>query len=95
MTSHACDQSCLACLKTAKGSPFAAKRCPVPALSDKDRSDLAFAIDMGVDIIALSFVQTVADIEEARSLIGDKAMIVAKAGKTRCDRKSGRYYRRH
>lgn len=68
-------------LKDRKGFTVRGKALPVPALSEKDRSDLAFALDMGVDIIALSFVQTVADIEEARSLIGDRAMIVAKLEK--------------
>ena len=68
-------------LKDRKGFTVRGKALPVPALSEKDRSDLAFALEMGVDIIALSFVQTVEDIEEARSLIGDKAMIVAKLEK--------------
>ncbi|NQY95755.1 MAG: pyruvate kinase [Henriciella sp.] len=68
-------------LKDRKGFTVRGKALPVPALSDKDCSDLAFALDMGVDIIALSFVQTVADIEEARGLIGDRAMIVAKLEK--------------
>jgi len=68
-------------LKDRKGFTVRGKALPVPALSEKDRSDLAFALDMGVDIIALSFVQTVEDIEEARSLIGDRAMIVAKLEK--------------
>ena len=68
-------------LKDRKGFTVRGKALPVPALSEKDRSDLAFALEMGVDIIALSFVQTVADIEEARDLIGDKAMIVAKLEK--------------
>ena len=68
-------------LKDRKGFTVRGKALPVPALSEKDRSDLAFALEMGVDIIALSFVQTVADIEEARALIGDKAMIVAKLEK--------------
>jgi pyruvate kinase len=68
-------------LKDRKGFTVRGKALPVPALSEKDRSDLAFALEMGVDIIALSFVQTVADIEEACALIGDKAMIVAKLEK--------------
>ncbi|MEL6856958.1 MAG: pyruvate kinase [Pseudomonadota bacterium] len=68
-------------LKDRKGFTVRGKALPVPALSEKDRSDLAFALEMGVDIVALSFVQTVADIEEARGLIGDKAMIVAKLEK--------------
>lgn len=68
-------------LKDRKGFTVRGKALPVPALSDKDRSDLAFALDMEADIIALSFVQTVADIEEARDLIQDKALLVAKIEK--------------
>lgn len=68
-------------LKDRKGFTVRGKALPVPALSEKDRSDLAFALEMGVDIIALSFVQTVEDINEARGLIGDQAMIVAKLEK--------------
>jgi pyruvate kinase len=68
-------------LKDRKGFTVRGKTLPVPALSQKDRSDLAFALEMGVDIIALSFVQTVEDIQEARDLIGDQAMIVAKLEK--------------
>jgi pyruvate kinase len=68
-------------LKDRKGFTVRGKTLPVPALSEKDRSDLAFALEMNVDIVALSFVQTVEDIQEARSLIGDQAMIVAKLEK--------------
>ena len=46
---------------------------PLPALTDKDRSDLAFAIDEGVDWVALSFVQRPEDLAEARRLIGGAA----------------------
>ncbi len=68
-------------LKDRKGFTVRGKALPVPALSDKDRSDLAFALAMDVDIIALSFVQSVADIEEARALVKGRAMIVAKIEK--------------
>ena len=43
---------------------------PVPALTEKDRRDLAFAVDHGADWIALSFVQRPEDVAEARQLIG-------------------------
>ncbi len=43
---------------------------PVPALTEKDRRDLAFAVQHGADWIALSFVQRPEDIAEARRLIG-------------------------
>ncbi|MDE2412494.1 MAG: pyruvate kinase [Sphingomonadales bacterium] len=43
---------------------------PVPALTDKDRRDLAFALTHGADWIALSFVQRPEDVAEARKLMG-------------------------
>jgi len=54
---------------------------PVPALTEKDRSDLAFACDQGVDWIALSFVQRPEDLMEARRLIGGRAALLAKIEK--------------
>ncbi len=42
---------------------------PIPALTDKDRQDLAFAVQQGADWIALSFVQRADDLAEARKLI--------------------------
>ena len=42
---------------------------PIPALTDKDRKDLAFAVQHGADWIALSFVQRADDLAEARKLI--------------------------
>ena len=42
---------------------------PIPALTDKDRKDLAFALDQGVDWIGLSFVQRPDDLAEARRLM--------------------------
>ncbi len=43
---------------------------PIPALTDKDRRDLAFAVDKGADWIGLSFVQRPDDLAEARRLMG-------------------------
>ena len=43
---------------------------PIPALTEKDRRDLAFALTQGADWIALSFVQRPEDVAEARRLIG-------------------------
>ena len=54
---------------------------PVAALTDKDRSDLAFALDHHVDWIALSFVQRPEDVAEARRLIGGKAALLVKIEK--------------
>ncbi|WP_235979013.1 pyruvate kinase, partial [Zestomonas carbonaria] len=46
-------------------------------LTEKDRRDLAFGLALGVDWVALSFVQRPEDIVEARELIGDKAFLMA------------------
>ncbi len=54
---------------------------PMAALTEKDRSDLAFACEHGVDWIALSFVQRPEDLAEARRLIGGKAALLAKIEK--------------
>jgi pyruvate kinase len=54
---------------------------PLAALTDKDRADLAFALDNHVDWIALSFVQRPEDVAEARRLIGGKANLLAKIEK--------------
>lgn len=54
---------------------------PLSALTAKDRSDLTFALDLGVDWIALSFVQRPEDLVEARNLIGDRAGLLAKIEK--------------
>jgi pyruvate kinase len=54
---------------------------PVAALTEKDRSDLAFAVELGVDWIAMSFVQRPEDVAEGRKLIGGKAALLAKIEK--------------
>ncbi len=43
---------------------------PVGAMTEKDRRDLAFAVQQGADWIALSFVQRPEDVAEARRLLG-------------------------
>ncbi|MGN6589344.1 MAG: pyruvate kinase, partial [Sphingomicrobium sp.] len=54
---------------------------PIPALTDKDRDDLQFALEQRTDWIALSFVQRPEDVAEARTLIGDRASLLAKIEK--------------
>jgi pyruvate kinase len=54
---------------------------PMAALTEKDRSDLDFALEQGVDWIALSFVQRPEDLAEARKLIGGRAALLAKIEK--------------
>ena len=54
---------------------------PLAALTAKDRRDLAFAVNLGVDWLALSFVQRPEDIAEARKLAGPDVAIMAKIEK--------------
>jgi pyruvate kinase len=54
---------------------------PIPSLTDKDRADLAFALEQKADWIALSFVQRPEDVAEARALIGERAALLAKIEK--------------
>jgi len=50
-------------------------------LTDKDRVDLEFGLKLGIDWLALSFVQRPSDIMEARQIVGDQAGIMAKIEK--------------
>lgn len=54
---------------------------PLTALTDKDRADLAFACSLGVDWIALSFVQRAADVQEAKGLVKGRASVMTKVEK--------------
>lgn len=54
---------------------------PMAALTEKDISDLAFAVEQGCDWIALSFVQRPEDLADARKLIQGKAALLAKIEK--------------
>ena len=54
---------------------------PLAALSDKDRKDLEFVCEMGVDWVALSFVQRPQDMHEARALVKGRAAVLAKIEK--------------
>lgn len=54
---------------------------PLSPLTAKDRRDLQFALDLGVDWIALSFVQRPEDVAEARRLIAGRAAIMVKVEK--------------
>ena len=54
---------------------------PIPALTEKDRADLEAAASVGVDWIALSFVQRADDVAEARKLIAGRAGVMAKIEK--------------
>lgn len=54
---------------------------PLAALTEKDRRDLDYVLDLGIDWLALSFVQRPEDVTEARELVGDRAAIMVKIEK--------------
>ena len=54
---------------------------PIPALTDKDRADMAFALDLGIEYVGLSFVQRPEDVREARQLADGRAWIMTKLEK--------------
>jgi pyruvate kinase len=64
-----------------KGLNLPGLAIPIPALTDKDRADLAFALKEGVDWVALSFVQRASDMAELRSLVQGRANVLAKIEK--------------
>ena len=68
-------------IKDNKGVNVPDVMVPLPALTPKDRADLSFALDCGVDWVALSFVQRPEDVAEARRLIGGRAALLAKIEK--------------
>lgn len=64
-----------------KGLALPDKTVPVPALTDKDKKDLRDGLRLGIDAVALSFVQTAQDIEDAKAIIhaeGRDVPVVAK-----------------
>ncbi len=68
-------------LSDRKGVNVPDTQLPIPALTEKDRADLSAAIEAGVDWIALSFVQTAADVAEAKKLVMGRAAVMAKIEK--------------
>ena len=68
-------------LSNHKGLNLPGNAIPIPALTDKDRQDLAFALNQGVDWVALSFVQRAADMAELRQLVRGRAGVLAKIEK--------------
>jgi pyruvate kinase len=57
---------------------------PIPSLTQKDLDDLAFALGLGVDFVALSFVRAAADVRDLQAIIrqhGSPARVIAKIEK--------------
>src|SRR6185437_1583359 len=67
-----------------KGVNLPGTALPIPSLTRKDLDDLNFALDLGVDYVALSFVRSGADVRALRTLIeaaGSPAYVIAKIEK--------------
>ena len=58
-----------------KGAAFPGADLTLPAITEKDREDLVFGIEMGADLIAASFVTSAADIEAVHAIVGDTPVI--------------------
>jgi len=68
-------------LSERKGVSVVGAVLPVSALTEKDRVDLAFALALGADWIALSFVQRAEDLDEVRTLANRPIALMAKLEK--------------
>jgi pyruvate kinase len=72
-------------VETHKGVNVPGVPVPIPSLTRKDMDDLDFALDLGVDFVALSFVRSAADVRDLRELItaaGSHAHVIAKIEKS-------------
>jgi pyruvate kinase len=68
-------------LSDRKGVNVPSVALPLSAMTAKDQADLAFGLELGVDWVALSFVQRPEDLHEARAIIGKRAWLMAKIEK--------------
>lgn len=68
-------------LRSRKGVNVPSSKLLLSALSPKDIDDLQFGLQLGVDWVALSFVQRAEDVRQARELIGGRALLMAKIEK--------------
>lgn len=55
-----------------KGIALPGKTLALPALTDRDRRDLRLGLELGVDAVAVSFVQSAADIRQVRALLREE-----------------------
>ena len=65
-------------ISSRKGVNLPQMEVPLPALTDKDRADLEFGLQLGVDWVALSFVQRPEDLTALRALVGDRVKVMVK-----------------
>lgn len=71
-------------LKSRKGVNFPDAKLSLPAMTEKDSRDLLFGISLGVDFVALSFVQSPQDVQQVKKMIkalGADVPVIAKIEK--------------
>jgi pyruvate kinase len=68
-------------LSSHKGMNLPGVHISAPSITDKDRKDVEFAIEQGLDYLALSFVRRATDIAELRQMIPKELLVVAKIEK--------------
>ena len=59
------------------------KEVDLPAVSEKDVSDLKFGVEQGVDMVFASFIRKAADVDAVRSVLGDKGKHILIVSKVR------------
>jgi pyruvate kinase len=72
-------------VKSHKGVNLPGVPVPIPSLTKKDLDDLGFALGLGVDFVALSFVRAAADVRDLQAIIrqhGSAARVIAKIEKS-------------
>ena len=81
---RAARSSSAASVRPHKGVNLPGVPLPIPSLTRKDLDDLEFALELGVDFVALSFVRSASDVAALRTLIearGSHARVIAKIEK--------------
>lgn len=68
-------------VKNHKGVNLPDTMLPIPALTEKDRSDLDYALSLPIDWLGLSFVQRPADVAEIRKAVAGRAGVLSKIEK--------------
>jgi pyruvate kinase len=68
-------------LSSRKGISLPDTLLPIGPLTEKDQADLAYCLKIGMDWIALSFVQRGEDVHEVKKIVGDRAAILSKIEK--------------